>query len=131
MAGHRVLLDTVMVIAYLKSEQTVLNRLQGLSVYVASITIGEMFFGAYKSSRVNDNLRELRGFMASSNITIIDCDAITGDYYGQIKQSLKRKGRPIPENDIWIAATAMQHSLTLISRDAHFSEVDGLDLSTW
>lgn len=80
MAGHRVLLDTVMVIAYLKSEQTVLNRLQGLSVYVASITIGEMFFGAYKSSRVNDNLRELRGFIASSNITIIDCDAITGDY---------------------------------------------------
>lgn len=131
MAGHRVLLDTVMVIAYLKSEQTVLNRLQGLSVYVASITIGEMFFGAYKSSRVNDNLRELRGFIASSNITIIDCDTITGDYYGQIKQSLKRKGRPIPENDIWIAATALQHGLTLISRDAHFNEVDGLDLTTW
>ena len=63
--------------------------------------------------------------------TILSCDEVTGDIYGQIKVQLRTKGRPIPENDIWIAATAMQHGLTLVTRDRHFQEIDGLALATW
>lgn len=129
MAGNNVLLDTVIVAAYLNREQSIRDKIDTVNIHLSSITIGELFYGAYKSNKIASNIQRIREIEPIS--TIIVCDAITGDYYGQIKQSLKRKGRPIPENDIWIAATAMQHSLTLISRDAHFSEVDGLDLATW
>lgn len=129
MAGNNVLLDTVIVAAYLNREQSIRDKIETVNIHLSSITIGELFYGAYKSNKIASNIQRIREIESIS--TIIVCDAITGDYYGQIKQSLKRKGRPIPENDIWIAATAMQHSLTLISRDAHFSEVDGLDLATW
>jgi tRNA(fMet)-specific endonuclease VapC len=51
--------------------------------------------------------------------------------YGVIKNALRAKGRPIPENDIWIAAIAMQYHLTLVARDGHFQEVDGLVVGQW
>lgn len=51
--------------------------------------------------------------------------------YGLIKASLRKKGKPIPENDIWIAAIAMQHSLVVATRDKHFDEVDGLSTEEW
>ena len=51
--------------------------------------------------------------------------------YGVVKQELRRKGRPIPENDIWIAATARQLKLALVTRDRHFDEVDGLTKVDW
>lgn len=58
-------------------------------------------------------------------------DTATGQAYGQIKSALRAKGRPIPENDIWIAAIAMQYNLVLATRDEHFREVDGLVIETW
>ncbi len=56
---------------------------------------------------------------------------ITSKYYGTIKAALRKKGRPIPENDIWISALALQHNLTLATRDKHFDEVDGLLTEKW
>ena len=58
-------------------------------------------------------------------------DQKTAREYGQIRLGLQVKGRPIPANDIWIAATALQHGLTLITRDAHFTEVDSLTIQAW
>ncbi len=58
-------------------------------------------------------------------------DAQTARRYGQVKDSLRQKGRPLPENDLWIAALAEQHSLVLVSRDAHFAEVEGLECESW
>jgi tRNA(fMet)-specific endonuclease VapC len=54
------------------------------------------------------------------------CDAATAREYGRIKEILRAKGKPIPENDIWIAAMAVQHGLTLATRDQHFGEVPNL-----
>ncbi|TDA70360.1 MAG: type II toxin-antitoxin system VapC family toxin [Clostridia bacterium] len=56
---------------------------------------------------------------------------MTAYYYGQVKAQLKVKGHPIPENDIWIAAAALQHGLTLVSRDTHFKPIEGLSLEAW
>lgn len=50
---------------------------------------------------------------------------------GELKNELRRKGRPIPENDIWIAATALQHGLTLVTRDSDFEHVEGIDRESW
>jgi len=59
---------------------------------------------------------------------VLDCDAKVARRYGEVKNMLRKRGRPIPENDIWIAAIALENNLTLVSRDDHFLEVDGLKL---
>lgn len=62
---------------------------------------------------------------------VLGCDAETARRYGEVKNGLRQKGRPIPENDIWIAAIALQYDLTLVARDVHFGEVDGLKVEAW
>lgn len=102
---------------------------QDHETFVPSIVIGELYFGVYKSSRVQANLARVEEFIVGNSI--LSCDAETGRSYGLIKQQLKVKGRPIPENDIWIAAIAIQHGLALVTRDAHFNMIDNLVLESW
>ncbi len=129
MAGSNYLLDTVIIAAYFNREEVIRQKLKDITVYTSSITIGELFFGAYNSQQVVNNVQQIRDFLTISSV--LACDENTADYYGQIKRLLRTKGRPIPENDIWIAAIAIQHSLTLISRDAHFNEIETLQLENW
>jgi tRNA(fMet)-specific endonuclease VapC len=91
--------------------------------------LGELYFGARKSSRVAANLARIHTF--KNRTTVLVCDEDTADEFGKIRELLQRKGKPIPENDIWIAAIAMQHGLTLVTRDEHFREVDGLTVERW
>ncbi len=65
------------------------------------------------------------------NNAVLLCDVETARYYGDIKNQLRLKGRPLPENDIWIAAVALQHNLTLVTRDAHFQEIENLQVVGW
>lgn len=126
----RFLLDTNIIIALFANDPLVLENLERAEeVFVSSITIGELYYGAYSSNRIADNITRIREF-ASRN-TILACDLITAQYYGQIKNTLKAKGRPLPENDIWIAAIAQQYQLMLVSRDKHFREIDNLSVETW
>jgi len=129
MAGSNFLLDTVIVIAYFNRDSHVLQHLQASTFVVPSVVIGELFFGAYHSGRAAKNVQQVREFVARN--VVLPCNEVTGDYYGQVKQQLAGKGRPIPDNDIWIAALAMQHGLSLVTRDGHFRAIDGLSLITW
>ena len=126
----RFLLDTNIVIALFQGDISVQEKLaKAEQVFVSSTVIGELYYGAYRSGRVTTNLTRIEEFVA--NNTVLVCDLVTSQFYGQIKNSLKRKGRPIPENDIWIAAIAQQYKLTLVSRDQHFREIDVLLVETW
>lgn len=126
----RYLLDTNVLIALFADDTSVKERLgQADEVFVPSIAIGELCFGAYKSARVADNLARIDAFAADS--VVLGCDTETARRYGEVKNRLKIKGHPIPENDIWIAAIALQHSLTLVSRDGHFAEIESLNLEAW
>ena len=58
-------------------------------------------------------------------------DVAVAREYGVLKRRLKEKGRPLPENDIWIAAAAKRHGMTLVTRDRHFEEVDELQIADW
>jgi len=129
MAGNNYLLDTVIVAAYFNQDISIQQKLQTATVYVPSIAIGELYFGAYHSQRVGENTQKIETF--SNLVVILPCDGDTGMFYGQIKHQLRLKGRPIPENDIWIAAIALQYALILVSRDNHFKEIDHLSLETW
>jgi len=126
----RFLLDTNIVIALFQGNISVQEKLaKAEQVFVSSTVIGELYYGAYRSGRVTTNLTRLEDFVASN--TVLVCDLVTSQFYGQIKNSLKRKGKPIPDNDIWIAAIALQYKLILVSRDQHFSEIDVLLVETW
>jgi tRNA(fMet)-specific endonuclease VapC len=95
-------------------------------VFVPSIVIGELYYGAENSTQVAENIARVDQF--ESAMTILDCDGSVAREYGRLKHQLKRMGTPIPENDIWIAAMALRHGLTLASRDAHFSGIPALNV---
>jgi len=124
------LLDTNAAIAVLENDPAFEAKFsEGQQASVAVIVLGELYAGAEKSAKVDANLKRVAEF--ESRRSIIPCDAQTARQYARIAQELRRKGRPIPQNDIWIAALAMQHGLTLVTRDAHFSNIDGLLLQSW
>ncbi|MFL5242806.1 MAG: type II toxin-antitoxin system VapC family toxin [Gemmataceae bacterium] len=129
MAG-KYLLDTNIVIALFEGARSVVQRLGRASqVFVPSITVGELFYGAYQSTHVQENLQRIEEFVAVN--TVLACDAATAELYGHVKSRLQSKGRSLPDNDIWIAALARQHGLTLVSRDVHFKEIERLRLEAW
>jgi len=126
----RYLLDTNIVIAFLTGDRTVTQRVAATDeFYISSIVVGELFYGAVNSANVDQNVGRIDDFLRDA--VAIPCDTATARVYGEIKTSLRRKGRPIPDNDIWIAATVIQHSLSLVSRDDHFAEVDDLPVLRW
>jgi tRNA(fMet)-specific endonuclease VapC len=126
----RALLDTNIIIAIFANDASVINALaEANEVFVPSIALGELYYGAHKSSHAEANIERINEFVASSSI--LTCDTETSQQYGIIKNVLRIKGRPIPENDIWIAGIAKQHQLTLISRDNHFKVIDGLTITSW
>ncbi len=124
------LLDTNIVIALFAQDTPVMTRLKGAEeVFIPSIVIGELYYGALKSGQVSENVARIDEFVVAN--VILNCDAETGRWYGEIKKSLHRKGQPIPENDIWIAALTRQYDLMLTTRDAHFKAVENLKFETW
>jgi len=126
----RYLLDTNIVIALFADEPAVTDRLRDAKeVFIPSIAIGELYYGARRSSRVKENVTRIDAFAASN--VVLSCDTETAHQYGEIKNKLRQKGHPIPENDIWIAAIALQHDLTLVTRDGHFEEVERLKVEPW
>lgn len=124
------LLDTNIVIALFANETAVKENLAKTEeVFIPSVVIGELFYGAHKSARAKENIARIDNFASAS--IVLGCNTETSRIYGEIKYALSVKGHPIPENDIWIAAIALQHNLILISRDAHFKEVANLKIENW
>ena len=124
------LLDTNIVIALFAEDKAVQARVRSAEgVALASPIIGELRYGAQKSNRVAENHRKIDQLVQQS--TMFSCNLETAGWYGTIKNRLRRKGQPIPDNDIWIAAIAMQHGLTVVTRDSHFDEIEGLPVERW
>jgi len=124
------LLDTNIVIAIFANDRSAMTSLADASeVFVPNVTMGELYYGAHKSNRFEFNISRIDEFASISSI--LGCDLQTSREYAKIKNALREKGRPIPENDIWIAAIAVQYNLTLVSRDDHFKKIDGLHTEIW
>ena len=124
------LLDTSILIELFAQDANVLARLEKAeNTYIQSIALGELHYGARKSTRTEKSLEQLE--QLASQVVILPCDAETSYWYGIVKDGLRKAGHPIPENDIWIAAMALQHGLTLATRDKHFQSVENLKLDMW
>ena len=93
------------------------------------IVLGEYRFGLI-TSRVRRRLQSLLDQLVSES-DVLDIDFETAGFYAEIRSGLRRRGTPIPENDVWIAALAIQHRQQLVSRDLHFDAVSGIQRLTW
>jgi len=115
MTGANILLDT--------------NIDNVTQVFISATVIGELYYGAQYSTHIEKNTYNIHELIKVYEVLMIDEE--TAKAYGTIKASLRKKGRPILENDIWIAAIALQYNLTLATRDRHFSEIEQLDVVAW
>ena len=95
-------------------------------VLLSPVVIGELLYGFRRGSRLNRNLQELQAFIDNPYVTVAPVSFTTADRYARIAAALRAKGRPIPSNDIWIAAHALETGADLVSADGHFAEIDGL-----
>lgn len=123
----KVLLDTNAYTALFRGHEGVANRVRRAEqVLVSTVVAGELLFGFRNGTRFDANHEELEAFLASPWVTLLPVTLVTADRFGRIAASLRRKGRPLPTNDIWIAAHAMESGADLLSFDQHFEHVEGL-----
>ena len=97
--------------------------------YLPFITAAELLYGAKRSARPADNLRTYLEFI--SRFTILYPGRQTLETYGDLRVILKRLGNPIPANDVWQAALALEHDAVLVTNDRHFAAVPGLRTENW
>ena len=95
-------------------------------VLLSAVIAGELLYGFRAGSQLDRNAAKLRAFLDREYVSFVDVGPVTAEHYGRIAASLRAKGRPIPTNDIWIAAHAMETGADLVSADGHFAHVDGI-----
>ena len=95
-------------------------------IYLSSTVLGELLSGFAVGKREPQNRLELTKFVRSPRVAIGSVTDTTADFYATIYANLRRQGRPIPTNDMWIAASAMEHGAILITRDQHFAHIENL-----
>ena len=124
------ILDTNALSAAADGDQGVLKVVaQAEQIAVPVIVLGEYRLGIAQSRRRKDYEEWLRAWVAA--VTVLDVDQETTYQYARIGLELKKIGKPIPSNDLWIAASCRQHSLPLLSRDRHFDLVPGIKRLSW
>ena len=95
------------------------------------IVLGELLYGLQALAGPRRARLEALIHDISATLSILNVNAQTAAVFATLKHRLKLSGRPIPENDLWIAAIAMENDMTLVSRDVHFAEIEGLALERW
>jgi len=95
-------------------------------ILISPIVLGELMFGFRNGTRFKKNMGELNNFLEHEIVELLQIGEITSDRYSRIAAKLKSKGTPIPTNDIWIAAQAIEYGAELITSDRHFEKIDGL-----
>jgi tRNA(fMet)-specific endonuclease VapC len=129
MGMKNILIDTNIYTSALKGEhETVTVLKQANQIGVCSITIGELLSGFKAGAREKRNREELAEFLDTPRVHIYRIDENTAEFYSDILNNLKKTGKPIPTNDIWIAAIAFQYGLQLFTKDRHFEFIPGLML---
>ena len=124
------LLDTNIVIEFFRGNSSIKSRLQKESfLTIPYVVLGELYLGAYRSQNAAKHTQQIKRLLENCNVLIADAE--TAETYARIKAALLQKGKPIPENDIWIAATDLQYGMRLVTRDNHFTEIEKLQLEHW
>ena len=95
-------------------------------IVIPATVVGELMFGFLRGSRLMRNESDLNTFLSQDGVRLQPITREIAERYGYVKASLMKNGTPIPENDIWIAAVALETGTRLVSYDTHFDSVGGL-----
>ncbi|MBD1194306.1 type II toxin-antitoxin system VapC family toxin [Vulcanococcus sp. Clear-D1] len=129
MAIKSILIDTNAYTAFKRHQNQAVEIIENVDIIaINTIIIGELLGGFALGNKQETNRYELEKFLESSRIKIFPIDEKTSEYYAIIYHQLRKKGKPIPTNDIWIAATAIQHDLILFTYDSDFQHIENLKL---
>ena len=125
------ILDTNAYAAFKCGDEAAVEMLRlAEEIVIPAVVLGELLGGFACGDRESENRAELTAFLDSPRVRLAPIDATTASWYGRAYAGLRRLGRPIPANDLWIAAAALQNGLPVFSYDQHFAQVDGLALVT-
>ena len=123
----RILIDTSAFSAFKRGNPAVTKALQDAEeVIVPVVVLGELHTGFAMGSHTRKNENELREFLASPSVVVQDVDPSVAERYGAVVKAMRLQGTPIPTNDLWIAACALEAGARILSLDAHFEKVPGM-----
>ncbi len=119
-----VLLDTSAYSGFLRGDPEIKLALQQAGeICVNPVVLGELLAGFARGSHAVKNRKELRTFLGSPRVRVVEITESTAERYAAIFDYLRREGTPIPTHVLWIAASAMEHGLPVLTRDRHFERV--------
>lgn len=123
----RVAIDTNRLTDLLQGDARLAERLGACDeVWVPLVVLGEIKAGLHGGTQRHRNEALLQRFLAKATVSVLLPGRETAEHYARIFVQLKRAGTPVPDNDLWIAALALEHDLTLITRDRHFERISQL-----
>ncbi len=129
-ANGKLAVDTNAVIAYREGISGACSLIEKADTIVLPVTVlGELLYGAANSARPQENERIVHKF--SAQCALIPIDQNIAVRYANVRLHLKKIGRPIPENDIWVAAICLEFDVTLLTLDNHFKYVNDLKVVNW
>jgi tRNA(fMet)-specific endonuclease VapC len=128
-SGSSVALDTSVAIDVLAGRVESLTAHAITEFLLPVAVVGELRYGALNSRRADENLAEVERLVARCRV--LDVTLATAAVYARLRLQLKTKGKPIPENDLWIAASCVEHDVRLAAVDSHFDAVDDLQRFVW
>jgi tRNA(fMet)-specific endonuclease VapC len=128
----KILLDTNAYTRFLAGDERVLEAMQKAeTVYIPVIVIAELLFGFRGGTRRAENQGMLDKFLHKSTVFVLDVTAETAEIFSELQYNLKKDGNPIPVNDVWIAACAVESGSVVITYDNHFRKIPGVRLWDW
>lgn len=124
---RQILLDTNAYVRFLAGDERVLASLAGADrVYMSVFVLGELEAGFRAGKKGRENKRILESFLEKPSVAVLEATRETAEIFGIVKDSLRKAGKPLPVNDVWIAAHALETGSVLVTYDAHFRAVPGL-----
>lgn len=125
----KVILDTNAYTQLLAGEEDVLDAISAAeTVYMSIFVLGELYAGFIGGTREPENKETLHRFLLKPSVKILNATSETAEVFGLLKSNLQKAGIPLPINDVWIAAHAIETGSVVITHDAHFERIAGLRL---
>ncbi len=126
---RKIILDTNAYVGYLRGDEKILASLaQAGCVYMSVFVVGELFAGFRAGKKEKENKKNLESFLSKSTVILFEATMETAEIFGLVKDSLRKSGNPLPVNDVWIGAHALETGSVLVTYDRHFSAIPGLRL---
>jgi len=125
----KILLDTSAYVRFLRGDEKVMTYLaQADNVYMSVFVLSELYAGFKAGGKERNNRQILERLLLKPTVTVLEATIETADIFGFIMASLRKSGTPIPINDVWIAAHALETGSILVTYDDHFAAIPGLRL---